>query len=296
MDPIRRELSIMPTTDRLAMSFGRVVRQVRRARRLTQAALGEAVGLSQSAISRIERGRVPGLSLHVIADLSDVLDIGVDLTLRAPWHADPLRSAAPAHVVSPPRQRDVVHARCSAYVRRRLQAGGWDVSQEVRIQTGRSHGFIDIGGFHRSSGSLLVGEVKTELGDLGELQRTVAWYLAEADADARRSGHPVHGRMAIVFVLDSFENAAFLQANAEAVEQAFPMRSRRLAAWLADPSASAIAGQKDGRGSSMALAMIDPARRSRSWLIATATDGRTSLPAYRDYRDAATRLRSKPRR
>lgn len=235
-----------------------------------------------------------GVSLHVVGALCDALGVAVDFTLRPPWLPDSLRPEAPARVVAISMQRDLVHARCTAYVTRRLRAHGWEVRQEVRIATGRSHGFIDLAGYHAPSRSLLVGEVKSELGDLGDLQRTIAWYLDEAGAIAQWQHRPVARRIAILFVLDSGVNDAFLWANADAVKQAFPVRGRHLAAWLADPSVM-VAQARDGSGTTMGVAVIDPARRGRRWLIGTAVDGRTAPSTYADYRDAATRLRSKPR-
>jgi hypothetical protein len=47
-------------------------------------------------------------------------------------------------------------------------------------------------------------------------------------------------------------------------------------------------GPMSGRG----LALCDPASRRREWLIRTRLDGRRSELPYRDYADAARRLRT----
>lgn len=47
-----------------------------------------------------------------------------------------LASASPAH--------DRAHARCVAYVRRRLEHAGFEVVTEMESRVGRWHGFVDV--------------------------------------------------------------------------------------------------------------------------------------------------------
>jgi transcriptional regulator with XRE-family HTH domain len=54
--------------------FGTSLRQCRRARRLTQAQLAEAAGLSLEMIGRLERG-ITGPSLETIAALAETLKV-----------------------------------------------------------------------------------------------------------------------------------------------------------------------------------------------------------------------------
>ena len=197
------------------------------------------------------------------------------------------------------RQRDPVHARCSAYIRRRLERCGWIVEQEVRINRGRSHGFIDILASHPSTGTLLVGEIKTELHDVGALQRTVAWYVDEARSISGARHWSASTVIAMVALLESAENDDRARANQEPLRQAFPVRSQRLANIVADPSrlATIVADPSRLEAASTAvpgpgfvvsgLAMIDPTRRRKRWLVPTSADGRRTPPTFRDYRHAA---------
>ena len=57
----------------IAIGLGRVVRETRRRRRLTQSALAGAVGLRRSRISEIERGLAAGTPLIVWVRLGMVL-------------------------------------------------------------------------------------------------------------------------------------------------------------------------------------------------------------------------------
>ena len=70
-----------------------------------------------------------------------------------------------------PHLQDPVHARCSAYVDRRLGASGWATAREVEIVHGRTHGWIDLLAFDRRTGMMVVIEIKTRLEDIGALER-----------------------------------------------------------------------------------------------------------------------------
>jgi hypothetical protein len=58
-------------------------------------------------------------------------------------------------------------------VQRRLEAAGWLVVREVRIESGRYLGWIDLLAFDPVTKTLLVIEIKTRLDDLGDLERTL---------------------------------------------------------------------------------------------------------------------------
>jgi transcriptional regulator with XRE-family HTH domain len=270
------------SADRLAIDIGRQIRRTRRALRRTQRLTGEAVGLSQSAISLIERGRLPGVTLRTLADVCDVLEIHVAWQLRPPWVAGSPAEDAGVRVGPRGRQVDPAHARCNAYVRRRLERLGWLVAQEVEITMGRTHGFIDILAFHPPTRTLLIVEIKTELRDIGEVQRTLSWYEREAAAAARGLGWAPGRVQTSLLLLVTRANDDRVAANRELLAQAFPVRSRALARWLADPSREIQAAP--------ALAMIDPTGRKRTWLRATSVDGRTTIAPYAGYGDFMDRI------
>lgn len=272
------------TEQRIARTVGRAIRRMRRAGRITQARLGEAVGISQSEVSRIERGRRAGVALSTIARMCDVLDIRLDIVTRLPFHAGRFAETADeeARGSGTVRQRDLVHARASAHVRRRLERLGWVVRQEVEVMLGSSRGFIDILAYHPASGVLMIGEIKTEIRDLGDLLRTLAWYERAAPLITDSFGWRVTGTMGCLFVLFTAANDARIAANAAALAQAFPIRSRGLARWLAEPEPATSAAR--------AMAMVDPRGRRRDWLIGARIDGRRRSAPYRDYRDVADRM------
>ena len=97
--------------ERALVEFGDLVREARIGAGLSQAALGKAVGMSGAQISRIQRGKLPSLSVVDASRIASVL--GMDLRLAAYPAGDPLRDAAHAervrrllqHVRSPLRYR-----------------------------------------------------------------------------------------------------------------------------------------------------------------------------------------------
>lgn len=76
----------------LITGAGREIRQARMDRGLSLAAAGHASALSGSAVSRIERGLVPRVSVHDLARLHAV--VGLELSLRSYPAGQPIRDGA----------------------------------------------------------------------------------------------------------------------------------------------------------------------------------------------------------
>ena len=244
------------------MAFARACVETRISLDLTQQQVAARVGVSRSYIAKVERGGIdPKLSM--VERIAEAL--GFELELR---------TARPVFPAGRP-IRDSVHARCSAYVDRRLQAAGWVTAREVEIVHGRSHGWIDLLAFDPRTGTLLIIEVKTRLDDLGALERQVGWYERMAWPAARRMGWRPRRTTSIVLALASDEVERVVRAHRDLMALAFPMRAAVL---IADPS-SMVSG---ARG----FALIDPSSRRRDWLIRTSTEGRRSRLPYRDYAGA----------
>ena len=127
-----------------------------------------------------------------------------------------------------PLQRDAAHAHCVGHVGRRLAAAGWLVAREVEVGTDRSRGWIDVLAFHPPTGLVLVIEVKTELRDLGQIERTLGWYEREAWAAARRQGwrpRRVHGAL---LLLATEMNEDRVRSNRDVLATGFPFRAAAL--------------------------------------------------------------------
>ena len=147
----------------MRLTFGRACLDTRISLDVSRQALGDRVGVTARYIALIERGHA-NPSLRLVEAIADALGLDIALSIRPPIF--------PAG----PHLQDPVHARCSAYVDRRLRALGWATAREVEIVHGRTHGWIDLLAFDTRTGMLMVIEVKTRLDDLGALERQITWY------------------------------------------------------------------------------------------------------------------------
>lgn len=255
----------------LAVATGRGVRDARLAIGWSQRELGLRAGVSQAAISRLERGQPSGLGLEEIERIAIGLGGTLRITLETPFLADRAR------------QRDRVHARCVAHVASRLRGLGWLVETEVEIEGRNGPGWIDVLAFHAESGTMLVIEVKTEIHDFGRIQRTLAWYSRRAWLVARDRGWRVRRLHGALLLLATDAVDARLRENRHLADEAFPGRAAPLAALAADPAQSAVPVERS-------LAMIDPLSRRHDWLRPTRLDGRRTRAPHDDYAAVARRL------
>jgi transcriptional regulator with XRE-family HTH domain len=235
----------------------------------TQRELAQKAGTSQSAIWRIERG-IGRRDVLVVERVLQALGIRATLHLEG-RHLDDRR-----------RQRDPVHARIVGVVARRLARQGWHVATEVPLGHGHPTGWIDILAWRPDDGALLIVEVKTEIRDIGAVQRSLGFYSREAPTAARSRGWRARRTHVLLLVLDSQAVAGRLKENAALADSAFPVRVPAVSDWLSNPVAAAPGG--------WAIAAIDPRQRGAAWLKRTSLDRRRSAPAYADYADAVALL------
>jgi transcriptional regulator with XRE-family HTH domain len=252
----------VPDPERIRVTFGRASGDIRIRLGLTLEAVAAAAGITASYLARIEGGRA-NPTLDTVDRVAEALGLQLHLDVRPPMF-----------IGSPP-MRDLVHARCSAYVDRRLRDNGWSTAREVALVDGRYRGWIDLLAFDPATGTLLVIEIKTRLDEIGALERQLAWYEGSAPQLARERGWLARSVRSVLLVLASEEVERTLRVNRDALGIAFPRRDDVL---------------RPAAGASRALALIDPRRRRRDWLMRSRLDGRRSVAPYRDYADAATRL------
>ena len=247
------------------MPFGRLCRSTRSALGLSQRQLALMVSISPGYLAAIETGSA-NPTLAVVERVGDAL--GLELRI----------------VGSPPvligeRQRELVHARCSGYVDRRLRSDGWLTLREVEVVHGRSHGWIDLLAFDPRTGRLVVVEIKSRLDDMGAIERQVNWYKRMAMGIARGERWDVRLTTAWLLLLASDEVDTAIAANRDVLRYAFPARGGALL-------------DTDAPG----LALIDPSNRRRVWLIRPRINGRRTAAPYRDASDAARRSAASPPR
>lgn len=239
----------------------------------TQAELSERAAVSRSLVAKVESRR-GNVSLLTVAAACDALGIRVALKFEAPFLADRRSQLEPAH------------ARGVAYVQRCLERAGWRVAREVEIHHGRSHGRIDLLALHPDTEALLVVEYKTELRDLGLVERTLAWYERAAPEAARQLGWRPCSVASALLLLATEANEIRLAENRLALAVSFGVRAPELRRRLADPGR---AWPEPAR----ALALVDPRSRRGAWLRAARLDGNRSRTPYVDYADFMRRIRAR---
>ena len=137
----------------LADQLARLSREIRDAIGWPQRELARRADVSQTLSSRLERGEAGVIPLATVERVIEAY--GARATITFP-RTDARRD-----------QRDPAHARCSAYIRSRLEAMGYIVHQELEIGEGTTRGWIDLVGYHPPTRVLHLGEVKTEVRDVG---------------------------------------------------------------------------------------------------------------------------------
>jgi transcriptional regulator with XRE-family HTH domain len=252
--------------DQIAMA----VASARRDLGWTQRQLADRAGVSQSLVATAETGR-RGSSIESFERIAEALGLRVAIDARPPV------------LVGGGRQADPAHARCIGALRTALARAGLACATEVAVADGPVRGWIDLVAYRPARRRLLVVEVKTQLADLGGLERQVDLYARTCLPAARALDWRPSELLVVVAVLATADADAFVLANRAALAHAFPSRGDRLlAAMLED-------GPITGRG----LTMIDPLRRGRRLFLATRGDGRRSQPPYRGYADFMSVLRAR---
>ena len=229
---------------------------------VTQQELAKAVGVSRPYIASIELGRA-NPTFEVVDRIARALGLELDLLARSPV------------ILNGPRQRDLLHARCSGYVSRRLTGLGWETRREVTIVSGRARGWIDVLAFDPRRRLLIVIEVKTWLDDLGSIERQLDWYKREAAAGEVFGARPVRTVGWLLFLATADVDAA-INRNLDALDVRFATRAGAMRR-LVDRGSELSADLADG------MALIDPRRRRRDWLLPSRADGRRSPAPYATY-------------
>ena len=236
----------------------------------SQRELAERADTSQPTVSRLEHDRSTHLDLVVARRL--LAELGIRARLDVDAH----------HLADRRRQHDGVHAILNGYGARRLEALGWRIATEVRIGDGAPRGWIDLLAFREADRSLLVDETKTELRDIGGLQRSLAFYEREAWEVARRLGWRPARTKVLVLGLDSGAIGRQILDTHDLIGRAFPASVPEMLGWLADPARRPPGG--------WCLALADPRARRDAWLRETPLTSRRRVHPFADYADAAAQL------
>lgn len=204
---------------------GRILRALRRRRGWTQRHLGDRLGLSQQAVSLIERGHGSRLAGSTMRRAFGALD--------ARW--EPIVSWRGGHL---DRLLDEDHAALVGQTVRLLASHGWRAQVEATYSVFGERGSIDVLGADRDSTAIVVVEVKSELAALDATIRK----LDEKERIVRRSlGRERFGfsarRVGRLLILPSTETSRRRVRTSSAIlAVALPARGADVRRWLRQPS------------------------------------------------------------
>jgi transcriptional regulator with XRE-family HTH domain len=204
--------------------IGRILRALRRRRGWTQRGLGVRVGLSQQAISLIERGHGGRLAGDTLRRVFAALDARWEGTVS--WRGGDLD-----------RLVDAEHARLVAAIVHRLRADGWEVAVEVTYSEFGERGSIDVLGGRADVRAIVVVEVKA---DFTVVEATLRKLDEKVRLVRRVIGRRAFGWQADVvgrlLVLPASDTAwRRVRAAGPVLEAALPARGVAVRRWLRSP-------------------------------------------------------------
>jgi transcriptional regulator with XRE-family HTH domain len=205
---------------------GLILRAIRRRRGWRQVDLASAAGVSQSAVSRLEAGRIVGVSVGSLRRTAAAL--GAEARLEIVW-----RGGLGDRLV------DERHAALGEIVSRRLQALGWSTIPEVTFQHFSDRGSIDLLGINEAARAVCLIELESVVHSYEETQRRldVKARLASRITEQRVGWRPRAVGVVLV-VEDTSTNRRRLMSIGTLVRAGLPADARQVRRWLADPSAS----------------------------------------------------------
>jgi transcriptional regulator with XRE-family HTH domain len=202
------------------LQIGRAARALRHRLGLRQVDVAGRVGIGHDVVSRLERGRLDGLTVRTLRRLFGAFDAEVVILIR--WRGGELD-----------RLIDRRHAGLAEQVVARLERLGWTVVPEISYSEFGERGSIDLLSWHADSRTLLVIELKTELTSIEETVRPhdVKARLAARVADDR-FGWRANSVARLLVLPDERTPRRQVERFANVLGRAYPMRGRTVRGWL----------------------------------------------------------------
>jgi transcriptional regulator with XRE-family HTH domain len=203
---------------------GRIARALRRRLDMTQAELGRRCGLSQQAISLVERGHGSRLSGATMRRVFGALDARWDPVVS--WRGGELD-----------RLLDERHAAIVAETVARVRGRGWQIDLEVTYSVFGERGSLDGLAWREAGSVVLVVEVKSELtsleGTLRKLDEKVRLVRTTLARDRFGPGDRTVSRL-LILPATSVARRQVFRAGA-VLDAALPQRGADVRDWLRRP-------------------------------------------------------------
>jgi transcriptional regulator with XRE-family HTH domain len=198
------------------VAIGRHLRALRHRERLRQCDLGRRVRITQSAVSRVERGDLAAVSFTTLTRLFDV--VGGELVVNVRWRGGEID-----------RLMDRAHAQLVERIARRLTELGWAVHVEVSFAQFGERGSIDVLGLDEATSSAVVVEVKSGIYAVEETLRRHDTKVRLAPAIIEERFGLVPRSVSKLLVLpDSTTARRRIAEHALTFERAYPHRGKLL--------------------------------------------------------------------
>ena len=208
---------------------GRILRAVRVHRRWRQSDVAHAARVSQSTVSRAERGLLDRVSFNQLDQIASVLDVSI--FVDAKWNAG---------IVD--RLIDRAHASIVEAVVRELRDLGWEIVVEFGFNHYGDRGSIDVLAWHPATRTLLIVEVKSILTDLQATFTSLATKVRIVPMLARRDlGWNVRSVCRLVVMPGTTANRTTVARHRATFDVVLPDRMPSIRSWLRNPNGS-IAG------------------------------------------------------
>ncbi len=208
---------------------GAIIRAVRRRRGWRQSDLAQKAGVHQAWVSLAERGHLAVLRADVVRRIGAALDISLPFDPR--WRGADLA-----------RLLDADHAALVETVVGFLREHEWDVLVEYSFNHYGDRGSVDIAGWHASTRTLLIIEVKSRLADVQDLHATMDRKCRVVPALlARERGWRAVNVGRVLVVADASTTRRIVARHAATFDAALPQRTIGVRGWLRRPAGS-IAG------------------------------------------------------
>ena len=204
--------------------LGMLFRAVRIHLRLRQDDVARLARVSQSTVSRIERGHLGTLPLSAVRAVAAVLEIRLDTVPS--WRGGDLERVMNA-------RHSALHERLAD---RLAGETGWVSAAEVSYSIYGERGVIDRLAFHAERRMLAVFEIKADLADPAGLVAQVDRYRRLAPTIAGERGWHSGPVSCWAVIADTDTNRRRLAAHNALLRGAFPADGRALGDWLRDPA------------------------------------------------------------
>jgi transcriptional regulator with XRE-family HTH domain len=208
--------------------IGRVIRLLRQRRGWRQVDLAAKAGISDSAISEMERGRVDRYTLSTVRRVFKAVDGRVELFAAWGGHGelDRLLDADHAAIVESWAHRHLVT--------------GWDVWTEASYSIYGERGRIDMLAFHRGTRVLEVAECKTGIWDVQDTTGRLDTKVRLAPRVARSRGWEAERVVGALVIADS-RTARRRVSEFPSTFRSFDIRGRRVATFVRNPGTPGLA-------------------------------------------------------